>query len=88
MDQTKVLAQERTLHEIKDPLTRMQMAASAMDDHRAAINRLAIMRGQALQELRASGRTAAELADDLGVTRQQVHRLLREAEGRASGPSA
>jgi DNA-directed RNA polymerase specialized sigma24 family protein len=65
-----------------DPLARVQMASSSMDRHRVAIARLATIRGQALLELRARGHSAADLAGMLGVTRQQIHRLLREALGR------
>lgn len=70
-----------------DLLARVQLASAAMDKHRVAMFRLANIRGQALLELRAQGRSAADLADQLGVTRQQVHRLLREATGRLPEPT-
>lgn len=66
---------------VPDPLTRAQMASAAMDDHRRALFRLANIRGKALIELRRS-HSAAELAGLLGVTRQQIYRLLRDATGR------
>ncbi len=56
-----------------------------MDEHRRAIGRLAAIRGAALVELRR-GQSVAWIADQLGVTRQQVHRLLREALGRVYRP--
>jgi DNA-directed RNA polymerase specialized sigma24 family protein len=71
---------------VPDLVVRAQMASAAMDDHRRAMFRLAGVRGQALLELRRSGHSAAELARMLGVTRQQVHRLLREALGRDDRP--
>ncbi|HTJ77227.1 MAG TPA: helix-turn-helix domain-containing protein [Acidimicrobiales bacterium] len=71
-----------SLQQCKDPLVRAQRAASMMHHHRVAMSRLAAVRAQALVELRQSGRSAAGLAEDLGVSRQQVHRLLR-SEGAA-----
>jgi hypothetical protein len=66
---------------IPDLVVRAQMASAAMDDHRRAMFRLANIRGQALIELRR-GHSVAELAGLLGVTRQQIYRLLRDATGR------
>ena len=71
---------------LPDPLLRVEKASAAMDDHRRAMSRLAVIRAQALLELRQNGQSAAELAGVLGVTRQQVHRLLREASGRGYEP--
>lgn len=67
--------------EVKDPLTRAQMAMAAMEERRRDMFRLANIRGHALIELRQQGHSAIELAKMLGVTRQQVHRLLRDAVG-------
>ena len=66
-------------------LNEIQQASAEMDVHRVAIRRLAIRRANALAELRRR-RPAAWIADQLGITRQQVHRLLREALGRDYQP--
>lgn len=51
------------------------------------MHRLATIRAHALIELIEQGRTVTGLAGELGVTRQQVHRLIREARGSAyEGP--
>lgn len=63
------------------PLVRLQKLNCAIDDCRLGMSRLSIERARALIDLRQSGRTAAEIAEDLGITRQQVHRLIREADG-------
>lgn len=68
---------ERQLLETDDPLDRVRLATVYMDGHRAAIGRLATIRGETLRDLRASGYSALELAAQLGVTRQQIYRLLR-----------
>lgn len=73
---------------IPNPLTRVQMASVAMDEHRRAMSRLATIRAQALLELRQQGNSAAEIARMLGISRQQVHRLLREAIGGDYHPEA
>ena len=65
----------------KHPLVRLQRLNSAIDDCRVGMSRLATERARALVELRQSGRSATEIAEDLGITRQQVYRLIREAEG-------
>lgn len=62
------------------PLDRVRAASARMDLHRAAMARLGAVRGEALLALRAEGRSAIELAEELGVSRQQVHRLMRDAE--------
>lgn len=80
MDEIKTLLDEA------DPALRIQKASAAMDDHRRAMSRLATLRAQALLELRRNGHSAAEIARMLGVTRQQVHRILREALGRDYRP--
>lgn len=65
---------------LPDLVFRIQQASRSMDEHRRAIGRLAAIRGAALLELR-QGQSVIAIADQLGVTRQQVYRLLREALG-------
>lgn len=73
------------LHNTENLLLRIQRASQLMEEHRRAISRLAIIRGNAIAELR-QGQSVQRIADQLGVTRQQVHRLLREALGRGYRP--
>ena len=61
------------------PLARAKAAAQLMDEHRQAIADLAAVRAAALRELRDQGMSAAHISEALGISRQQVHRLLREA---------
>lgn len=74
------------LDKVKDPLLRCQMASAAIDRCRTRMGVLKIIRARALLELRAQGHSAIDLAGMLGVTRQQIHRLLREAIGRDYRP--
>lgn len=60
------------------PLARAKAAAILMDEHRHAIADLAAIRASALRELRDQGMSAIAIADALEISRQQVHRLLRE----------
>jgi DNA-binding MarR family transcriptional regulator len=83
MDELRELAE---LNEIEDPLLRCQMASAAIDRYRARMSALRIVRARALMELRRQGHSAIQLAGMLGVTRQQVHRLLREAIGEGYRP--
>lgn len=61
------------------PLVRAKAAAALMDEHRRAIAELAAVRASALRELRDQGMSAMAIADVLEISRQQVHRLLRES---------
>jgi excisionase family DNA binding protein len=60
------------------PLARAKAAADLMDEHRHAIADLAAVRAAALRELRDQGMSAINISEALGISRQQVHRLLRE----------
>ena len=60
------------------PLARAKAAAELMDEHRQAIADLAAIRAGALRELRDQGMSAINISEALGISRQQVHRLLRE----------
>ncbi len=62
------------------PLARAEAAATLMDQHRRAIADLAAVRAAALRELRDQGMSAINIAETLGISRQQVHRLLREED--------
>jgi excisionase family DNA binding protein len=62
------------------PLARAEAAATLMDQHRRAIADLAAVRAAALRELRDQGMSAINIAEALGISRQQVHRLLREED--------
>jgi hypothetical protein len=74
------------LDKVEDPLLRCQIACAAIDRCRTRMSVLKITRARALLELRGRGHSAIELAAMLGVTRQQVHRLLREAIGQGYRP--
>jgi hypothetical protein len=62
------------------PLERAEAAARLMDAYRSAISRIATLREQALVEARFDGVSAAAIAHELGITRQQVHRLTGEVQ--------
>ena len=62
------------------PLARAEAAAALMDQHRRAIAELAAVRAAALRELRDQGMSAINIAEALDISRQQVHRLLREED--------
>lgn len=59
------------------PIERAKLAISLLDGSRRRITRLSAIRVQALEQLRAEGWTLQQIADELGVSRQQVHRLLK-----------
>lgn len=52
-------------------------AKEMMDKDRAAITRLAGIRRDAVRELRAGGMGVTEIARRVGVSRQQVYRIMR-----------
>lgn len=68
-----------------DPLTNRTVLAlrlaqaysDEMEEHRRAIGRLSGLRHEALLEARRQGLSVIEIAKILGVSRQQIHRLLR-----------
>lgn len=60
-----------------DPLTRARRAAARMDDHRAALARLADERVEAIREAIASGLSQADVARELGISRQAITKLLQ-----------
>ena len=66
------------------PLARAEAAAALMDQHRRAIAELAAVRAAALRELRDQGMSAINIAEALDISRQQVHRLLREDDDDAT----
>jgi DNA-binding phage protein len=61
-----------------DPTKRYHAATQAMDAHRRALTDIAALRAQAVAELVATGSSVAEIAEQLGVTRQTLYRTLRE----------
>ncbi len=63
-----------------DPVQRVQVCAELMDEHRDAISRLSEIRAQAVLEARSAGASSRELAEQLGVSRQQIHRLLPDGD--------
>lgn len=85
-DLDRTIDQQLRMLEHYDAATRAQMTSSIL--HRLSVlnSRVASTRARALVELRQSGRSAIEIAGILGVTRQQVHRLLREAIGKDYRP--
>ena len=81
MLQTTLMAQKSTEQSQlarMTPLARAKAAAVLMDEHRRAIADLAVIRASALRELRDQGMSAIAIAEALEISRQQVHRLLRE----------
>lgn len=63
------------------PADRAKMLGAILHQLGVLTRRVSMGRGHALIELRQSGKSAIEIAGILGVSRQQVHRLLREAVG-------
>lgn len=61
-------------------LEQAEAYANEMEQHRRAIHDLAQLRHQALTEARRQGLSVIQIAQTLGVSRQQIHRLLREGE--------
>jgi DNA-binding MarR family transcriptional regulator len=82
----RLIDQELRQLEQLDPATRAQMASSLLHRLGVLTSRVSITRARALAELRQGGKSAIEIAGILGVTRQQVHRILREALGRGYRP--
>jgi DNA-directed RNA polymerase specialized sigma24 family protein len=50
--------------------------AEEMDEHREVIHKLSVLRHQALLDARRQGLSVMRIAQVLGVSRQQIHRLL------------
>jgi DNA-binding MarR family transcriptional regulator len=82
----RIIDQELRMLDHYDPATRAQMASSLLHRLGVLTSRVSIARARALAELRRSGKSAIEIAGILGVTRQQVHRILRQAIGRDYRP--
>lgn len=68
------------------PADRAQLLGALLHKLGVLTTRVSITRSRALVELRQSGKSAAEIAGILGVSRQQVHRLLRQAVGETYEP--
>lgn len=65
-----------------DPIERAQAAAHAMDFYRSATRMLAVVRRKAIRSLVDRGEPMTAIAEKLGISRQQVHRLLQEDDPR------
>lgn len=78
--------QLRMIDQVPDVATRAQMASSLL--HRLGIvtRWVAGSRSKMILELRRDGHGASDIGRILGVTRQQAHRLLREAIGKDYRP--
>jgi DNA-directed RNA polymerase specialized sigma24 family protein len=63
------------------PAERVQAAEDAVARLRAEMSRLWEIRRDAIRELRAHGMSAAEIGEELGITRQNIHRMLRTEGG-------
>lgn len=61
-------------------LEQAQVYAAEMEQHRQAIHHLSRLRHHALSEARQQGHSVIDIANTLGVSRQQIHRLLRERQ--------
>ncbi len=59
------------------PLDRLKAAGKAIEEARTSMGTLAKMRADAIEELRQEGWSIGRIAKELGVSRQQVHRLAR-----------
>jgi len=67
------------------PRDRALGAVTLMDDLRSQLELVSRVRTAAIMELRAEGLSVSSIAMELGISRQQVHKLLREA-GSAPAP--
>jgi hypothetical protein len=76
----------RDLDRITDPGVRAQMASSMIHRLGVLTTRVATTRGQALIALRQQGHGATDIGRMIGTSRQQAHRLLRDAVGRDYEP--
>ncbi|MGO1055555.1 sigma-70 family RNA polymerase sigma factor [Crossiella sp. CA198] len=65
---------------LPEPLDRAKRASSLHAEFQVAINELSRIRREALDELVGQGRTHAQIAEDLGMTRARIGQLL------SSGP--
>jgi DNA-directed RNA polymerase specialized sigma24 family protein len=59
------------------PLERLKAAGAAIEQARASMGALAKVRADAIEELRQDGWSLGRIARELGISRQQVHRLIR-----------
>jgi DNA-directed RNA polymerase specialized sigma24 family protein len=59
------------------PAERLKAAGAAIEEARASMGKLAQIRAEAIAELRSEGWSLGRIAKELGVTRQQIHRLMR-----------
>jgi CRP-like cAMP-binding protein len=76
-----LVAQQATADCLDAPLERARRASLAMEHHRAALATLAVERAEATHEAIAGGMSRAEVARDLGITRQAVAKLLKHRGG-------
>lgn len=72
----------KVLAEISDPLDRLRRAQEALKEleaqHQAERAELRRLRGAAVRELLDQGYSLADVASEIGITRQQVFRLSHE----------
>lgn len=74
------------LEKVPDPVTRYQRATAALVDHQRAIERLSALRAAAAADA-AEDDSLSSVAKVLGVSRQRVHQLVREAKAQEKTPS-
>lgn len=60
-----------------DPIARARRAAARMDDHRAALSRLADERAAAVRAALATGMSRSEVARELGISKQALALILK-----------
>lgn len=82
----RIIDQQLRSYDQLDPEARAQLLGATLHRLGVLTSRVSISRAKALVELRQSGKSAIEIAEILGVTRQQVHRLLRQAIGETYQP--
>lgn len=60
-----------------EPADRARGAEILMAEHRHGVGRMARARSIAIAVMRAGGMSAVEIGEELGVSRQAVHRMLK-----------
>lgn len=84
----------RTVHDLIAALTEyvsldpVEQAKVANDLGVSAQRVLAVDRGRALQQAKLGGRTFTKLADDLGISRTQVHDAVRRYRDSTRPPTS
>lgn len=65
------------VRELVDPASRARQAADLLPRYQAAVTELSRIRREAIEELRAQGKTQAEIAAVMGVSRGRIGQLVK-----------